>query len=138
MKNVVAFVIDTDSYAGNFEREMCAHITGTIGDCEVGEELVEDGISKKFPNIQNVADDNGCYRPVSCHELPNSGVNNAVAIFFDINKPPSKEQIELMKERSGTFLEAYRNSSEWNKNATINITGFRLIEYKTTGTELPC
>ena len=30
------FVIDTDSYSGNFEREMCAYCTGQIGDCEVG------------------------------------------------------------------------------------------------------
>ena len=26
------FVIDTDSYAGNFEREMCAYLTNQIGE----------------------------------------------------------------------------------------------------------
>ncbi|KKK83825.1 hypothetical protein LCGC14_2789530, partial [marine sediment metagenome] len=30
------FIIDTDSYAGNFEREMCAYITGRVGECGVG------------------------------------------------------------------------------------------------------
>ena len=35
------FVIDTDIYAGNFERQMCAYITGQIGECEVGKENAE-------------------------------------------------------------------------------------------------
>lgn len=30
-------VIDTEQYAGNFEREMCAYITGQTGQCGVGE-----------------------------------------------------------------------------------------------------
>ncbi len=33
--NPYLFVIDTDTYAGNFEREMCAYVTGQIGECEV-------------------------------------------------------------------------------------------------------
>ena len=32
------FIIDTDQYAGNFERELCAWTTGQIGECEVGKE----------------------------------------------------------------------------------------------------
>ncbi len=32
------FVIDTDTYAGSFEREICAYVTGQIGECEVGKE----------------------------------------------------------------------------------------------------
>jgi hypothetical protein len=35
------FVVDTDTYAGNFEREMCAYITGQVGECEVGEEIAK-------------------------------------------------------------------------------------------------
>lgn len=31
-----SIVVETDSYAGNFEREMCAFMTGHIGKCEVG------------------------------------------------------------------------------------------------------
>ena len=33
------FIIDTNQYAGNFERAMCAYCTGMIGQCEVGEEM---------------------------------------------------------------------------------------------------
>ena len=42
----IAFVIDTKQYAGNFEREMCAHITGHIGECEVGRDMVQEGIAE--------------------------------------------------------------------------------------------
>jgi len=35
------FIIDTDQYAGNFEREMCAYLTGTVGECGVGDEFAE-------------------------------------------------------------------------------------------------
>lgn len=31
-----SIVVETDSYAGNFEREMCAFMTGHIGECEAG------------------------------------------------------------------------------------------------------
>lgn len=33
------FIIDTEQYAGNFERQMAAWITGMIGGCGVGEEM---------------------------------------------------------------------------------------------------
>jgi hypothetical protein len=35
-ENLWLFIVDTDSYAGNFERCMCAYMTGQIGECEVG------------------------------------------------------------------------------------------------------
>ena len=34
-------IIDTDTYAGNFERELCAYVTGIVRDCEVGIEIAE-------------------------------------------------------------------------------------------------
>lgn len=50
-------VIDTDSYAGNFERQLCAFATGEIGECQVGDEeqdlffeaAAEAGYSLGFP-----------------------------------------------------------------------------------------
>ena len=44
MNNYYGFIVDTDSYAGNFEREMCAYMTGHIGECSVGEEYASDEI----------------------------------------------------------------------------------------------
>lgn len=79
------FIVDTNSYAGNFEREMCAYLTGKIGECEVGWELAEifekentDNIS--FDNIRSIKDkDDSCTRPCSTEITPgwfNDGLGN--------------------------------------------------------------
>ena len=129
-KTGFAFVIDTDSYAGNFEREMTAHITGVIGECEVGEEFIDED----FPfynsgNVMQVADDHGCERPTSC--WPNKeGSYNSVAIFFE--SKPTPEDIVFMKTRALSFDEAWRQASP------IKILGYRLIEFKSTQDEEAC
>ena len=82
-----AIVIDTNQYAGNFERELCVYCTGIVGDCGVGEELIpsfEEFMKtlkwkeNKFQDaIAKVADDHGCFRPVSIYPNPqwfNNGV----------------------------------------------------------------
>lgn len=74
------FVIDTDSYAGNFEREMCAYITGQIGECGVGKKLAErakkeleaDGSFEDFDHIViSAPDEHGCRRPTTIYPNPN-------------------------------------------------------------------
>lgn len=46
------FIIDTDQYAGNFERELTAYCTGIVGDCHVGEEFLDEKISPGiFDNV---------------------------------------------------------------------------------------
>jgi len=66
------FIIDTDSYAGNFEREMCAYLTGVVGECGVGEEMANlydkevntDGLESVFIDYLDFRpDDHGCARP---------------------------------------------------------------------------
>ena len=90
-------LVKTNCYAGNFEREMCAFMTGCIGECEVGEEFVDEGVREKFKGfIERKADDNGCFRPVEVGEDSNDFV-----IFF--REEPSSEQIELMAERAKLF-----------------------------------
>lgn len=71
------FVIDTDQYAGNFEREMCAYVTGQFGECEVGKEIADE-VRKREPKlverledlVKSVPDDHGCNRPVSIFPTP--------------------------------------------------------------------
>jgi hypothetical protein len=81
------FVIDTNEYAGNFEREMCAYITGQVGDCEVGEELAEIARTEIAPKllaeleniVAQVPDEHGCCRPVTIWQNPrwfNDGMGN--------------------------------------------------------------
>jgi len=130
-KEGFAFIVDTDQYAGNFEREMTAFLTGHIGECEVGEELAEK-LPISFDNVMDVADDNGCYRPTSCWKSPKIAKYNSVAIFFESR--PTQEQIDFMKERVKSFDEVFKSKScmaQFNKNKpVINILGFRIIEFK--------
>lgn len=84
IKSMYKFIIDTDKYAGNFEREMCAYLTGRIGDCEVGDDFAEIfkkevGDKASFENVLLVSDE-GCYRP--CEIEPtlgwfNTGMGNS-------------------------------------------------------------
>lgn len=65
------FIIDTEDYAGSFERDLCAHLTGTIGDCGVGKEYVDAAIQYQFEcDILQVADESGCRRPCSIFPTP--------------------------------------------------------------------
>jgi hypothetical protein len=76
MENKWLFVIDTENYAGSFEREMTAYVTGVVGDCEVGAEVaslfpdtpLKDEILK---NILQVPDERGNRRP--CFIYPTLG-----------------------------------------------------------------
>jgi hypothetical protein len=71
------FVIDTNQYAGNFEREMCAFLTGHVGECEVGDEMAErhrkemgNAGDSLFSNVVSVSDDRGCSRPATIWRNP--------------------------------------------------------------------
>jgi len=125
------FVIDTREYAGNFERELCAHCTGITGECEVGDEFaknfhIEEPTCELFQEVESRPDDHGCARPTSLWDGPN-GQAESVAIFF-LEKPSDKE-IELIKRRAMTFNETCKNIY-WNKQ-TITVTGFRILKETT-------
>lgn len=151
------FVIDTDKYAGNFEREMCAFITGHIGDCGVGKgrqklffekfEIDHEEQSIFFEKVLSVPDEHGCCRPCSIWTTPkrvNTGMGKcydedseeakkaehsysayeSVGIFF--SEQPSKELIEIMKERTEEFCKLKPHRFGTPKN--IEIKGFRLVK----------
>lgn len=77
-------VIDTDKYAGNFEREMVAFITGQVGECEVGLKA-RDAFRAEFPDLDfedlviDQPNEHGCWRPASIWPSPyfwNDGYGN--------------------------------------------------------------
>lgn len=73
------FVIDTDQYSGNFERNMCAFLTGVVGDCCVGTEM-----TGNYPEVEGVLqqpDDHGTMRPCSTYETPGY-YNNGLGFNF--------------------------------------------------------
>lgn len=118
-----AIIIDTDSYTGNFERELCAYITGSVGECGVGESKAED-FSDEHPDsnlpdmTDNVPDDSGCYRPVSIYNDGDS--YNSLIIFFQ--DAPNLEEIDLMVARTKEFFATFQK--------TVTLKSFRLISNK--------
>ena len=116
-KGPYAVVIDTDSYTGNFERDLCAYCTGVVGECEVGKDEAKEYFTKygfdekySFPAhrdddifcaiLDHVMDDHGCFRP--CCIWPGSDhKHNSMIIYFQ--EKPTKEQIDRIKERSRDF-----------------------------------
>lgn len=127
----IRFVVDTDKYAGNFEREMTAHITGLLGDCGVGGEFTEGPIfDENF--IDFYSDDNGCYRPCEIF-LGEKGENNSVAIF--LSRMPTDAEINFMKTRAYEFPDVYLQKSRMkeflSEKGKMKILGFRLIFEKT-------
>ena len=80
------FIIDTDSYSGNFERQMCAFITGATGDCGVGKheaEIFQKENQDEYYNFDEYTelepDERGTYRPCSIWMTPgywNDGLGN--------------------------------------------------------------
>lgn len=134
-------IIETDSYAGNFERELCAYATGLIGECEVGDRQARDfseefgeEIAKSFQKISvEFADDNGTRRPCSMRRTPNNAKNynketyefngktyekpcyNDIEIFF--NDRPTNEQLQIIVSRTKEFAQT----------KGIKIFGYKLI-----------
>lgn len=83
------FVIDTDTYAGNFERETCAYVTGQVGECGVGQKVAhknrgnipEDILKTLDDSVMPEPDKHGCHRP--CKIYPTPGFyNNGLGFEF--------------------------------------------------------
>jgi len=103
------FVIDTEMYSGNFEREMCAFCTGQIGDCGSGEETAksfEEEFLIEFEAfeeiIRNVPDD-GCYRPVSIYTTPGYLNDGLGGHYKESEKGSEAVRIRYTKERAQHF-----------------------------------
>ena len=117
------FIINTDQYAGNFERELCAFCTGVIGACGVGEteqnkfikDYNEDKVDEMCELLEQRCENEGCERPVSV-----SFPNTSLEIYF-YNKP-TQEVIDMIKERANRF-----ELKDWNgKSKPLSILGFKL------------
>jgi hypothetical protein len=109
--------IMTDSYTGNFEREMTAYCTGHIGDCEVGiEEANEYAIDYSLADrVDQIPDGHGTYRPV----VMDNNADNLIIVFEDDYIIPENEidfifmraieygkknDIEILGVDSGEFI----------------------------------
>ena len=105
-----AVVIDTDTYAGNFERQLTAFCTGHVGECNVGQELAakfdaevgdgteddpflaDDETEEDVPMITTLADEYGHYRPCAIHSNPR-WFNDGLGGHYRIDDHPSEEEM---------------------------------------------
>lgn len=105
------FVIDTEDYSGNFERELCAYITGRVGECGVGDDMaklfqkeVKDMGEEPFEHVMWEPDEHGCHRPASIYPTPgwfNDGMGGAYQ--------PGGEEAALIAYRKAA-AEYHRNT----------------------------
>lgn len=115
-------VIHTNLYAGNFEREMAAFITGEIGDCGVGREDVHDKYNYDYSMfegiIEHIPDDHGVTRPVTIYPNPYYK-NNGLGFHYRVDDPDGcKKAVEAYKEY-------VRNDQQsWIDNYTRAIKGY--------------
>lgn len=81
------FVIDTEDYAGNFERQLCAYITGRVGECGVGDDMAalfkEETGQEAFDNVIEEPDEHGCHRPATIYRTPGWFSNGLGGSFRD-------------------------------------------------------
>lgn len=121
-----AFLIDTDSYSGNFERELCAWITGQVGECGVGDGLAESARAY-LPNdlvrwfefhTGHVADDHGCSRPAAIWPTPgffNDGFGNQWPEDADPEEVRAK-YLKTVREYFGEQIQRCQNHLDEGKD----------------------
>lgn len=110
MAKLIRIVVDTDSYAGNFERELCAYVTGQFGECGVGEDsakLFSEQIThlewwdKHIVKRSEGRHESPCKRPATIYWSQKRGGYNSVAIY--VKKLPPEEVLIEFSERVKEF-----------------------------------
>ncbi len=154
MNKYYAFIVDTDSYSGNFEREMGAYLTGQIGDCEVGSDLLglfyedmkENGTEEYIDLFDEIVyqkpDENGFRRPVEIETTPNR-VNNGMGLHLDKDSDEAKalprtygayESVAIFFSVNPTehaeFLK--KRAYEFETIEKLKVKGFRIQKIETT------
>lgn len=119
-------VVLTDSYSGNFERGMCAYMTGIVGECGVGDDQAEifkadmEEIGKDPDMFDGMLewepDDHGCHRPASIWNYGKNNGYNDVAIFFA--ELPDADQTVMLRDRA----------FEYGKKNKIKVKELKMIK----------
>ena len=138
--NPTSFVlaIDTDAYAGNFEREMCAYATGHFGDCGVGEEFAkiakndfERGVIVNVSDwidehIVSEPDEYHCCRPASIWVTPgwyNNGMGGHFKDSPENDEAALKKRYESIKEYNQGQLDMVTNRIKNNDFENASVAG---------------
>lgn len=156
-RQMYKFIIDTDSYSGNFERELVAYCTGLVGDCGVGEEEaaeVPEDIIEMFSECIEFAsdDDDSCLRPASIEPTPgfyNDGNGNHYKIHPDIKYEkvypayqsvgikfsikPTDDMINFIINRTKEFA---NRPNRWTNDSNFKVLGYRLVDERIVQDEI--
>lgn len=127
------FIIDTDSYAGNFERDMCAFLTGHVGECEVGREFAERFISEvgpEFHNVEDKADEHGVFRPCEMETTP--GWFGVPWVNGGFRETPGFDLGTLRKERDRNVDNYYRRIIQRAQDIKTRILAGEVVRGWTT------
>lgn len=120
-------LIDTNLESSRFHRQMCAYITGQVGECSVGKDLAIDAQQENdeaytawFDEhcVQKI-DAEGCGRPCAAWITPGGQQYESVGIFVDII--PSNNVFEQVRHRAQAYAKKYTMGP-------LRILGFRLFE----------
>lgn len=159
---IYVVILDTDSYAGNFEREMAAYAAGAYdseryhGDTQFHQfvadaEEVDAGILRSIVSKVGYANHDeygdvsntiwatpGVLNTGAGAIVPDDGVNtgypayNSVAIFFD--EKPTDEELECIYQRA---VDYGQTQTGWNGDQPpVNVAGVRCLAFKTQVTEI--
>lgn len=140
------FVIDTEQYAGNFERELTAYVTGHVGECGVGKKqaaqffkelAIEDPDEVDAEDywddlIGTEGDEHACYRPCKIYPTP-GWFNNGKGKHFRKDDPgytppkngnqyPAYQSVAIVLNRQPTEDEIARlkeRAHAWDGNTRV-------------------
>lgn len=112
MSEKQGFIVDTNQYSGSWEREMCAFMTGHVGDCGTEKRTAEAYLEEfpLFPSVKKMEDEDGCRRPVEIYPTPGYW-NNGLGFAFQ----SGQEAIALMEYQTYS-QEYYRGHIERVEN----------------------
>jgi hypothetical protein len=135
-----ALIVNLDQYAGNYEREFCAYVMGAVGDCDVGREMAtlyyEEVSDVCIADMtQPIADDNGCFRPVSIyHDSNDVEAYDSLIIFLE--DQPSAEDLTLIAQRAQKFCAERPDwKSYMGERRPLTLKGIKLISNKVVRTQ---
>ncbi len=161
--NYYVFIIDTDSYSGNFERSMCAYLTGITDEYDRHEEYVdaykqEMNVEEPYEHNEHILFMLGEHGETPCTSWSTPGwFHDGHGTHWhqddkDLdqecidagNKYPSYQSVGIFMDRKPADEEIKILKERANKfqlldncDETIKVLGFRLIQRITTEVELP-
>lgn len=137
-------VVETNQYAGNFERELTAYATGAYGECGVGAAeaavfTAEESATHITDLLLGVPDEDGCHRPCAVSGTPSA----ATCVVMFLTERPDLEDLAVITRRVHAFP-AYAQRPDHPRAAwapalgldKLQVLGLSLLEVNLTVTPL--